>query len=117
MAAVPVGKAQRSGENRRVGCVELGHQTEMRAAVDRDIARRQRGEMRDFAVEPKEQWRIVLDRSPLQTAVLIQCGRTIVPCEQARGGAAGKRGDAIGVGAKRVGAVEARAGEEGVSQR
>lgn len=117
MAAVPIGKAQRGSENWRVGGVELRQQAEMRTGVGRDVAGRERGEMRDFVIQPEKQGRIADDRAPPQAAILVQRGSPIVPREQARLWVAGKLRYALRVSAERIRAVEAGASEKGVSQR
>ena len=116
MAAMPVGEAQRGREDRRIGGIELAEQPEMRATVDRDVAGRERREVRDVAVEPEEKRGIARDGIPAKATFFVKRGGAIVPRQQARMGLVGECGDAVGVGAERVGAVQSRAGKKRLRQ-
>ena len=116
MAAVPVGEAERGGKGGRVTGVERRQQSEMGAAVDRYVGGRQMREKRGVAVESEEQGWFSFNRGPLQAPCRIERGGIVFPVELARGEARGKRGNALGKSAECVGAVEARAGEEGIRQ-
>ena len=115
MAAVPVGQAQRGGEDRRVGGVELAEQR--RNGRGRRPRRRPAGATRNAVFRRRVRGRGA-DRPrprPIQAALLVERGRAIVPHQQRARRASGHRGDALGMGAQRIGAVEPGAGEKGVS--
>ena len=115
---VPVGKAERRPEDRRIIGIELTEQAEMRPGVGRHRTIGQGREARLAIGKPKEQRPFaVVERAPDQPPVGIDRGRAPLPLQRSRSRIAGQRRDPLGLGAKRIGAIEAWAGEEGLRRQ
>ena len=115
MAPMPVAEAQRRCEGRRVALVELRKHGERCAPIDRRV-RRKRRKARLAVIKPEEQRRIA-DFAPLDPSIAINGGKAFEPFQFTRGRVVGERRDPLGLGAKRISAVEPGAGEKNVRRQ
>ncbi len=117
VTAMPVGQAQRGGEDGRLSDVELGEKCEMSARVDWRGAVGKRGKARRFAIQPEEQRRFGRNRLPAKEAMLVNRRSAILPDQLGRIGLLAQGLDCRRAGAQMVGAVQSGAREKRIRRQ